>query len=154
VSNKYLFTAGSYGDAGVSNDFVIASAGVAEKESAFFRDLSNGGYEFKNIDIKPVVLMDFFIGSIEENSSITSISNFPNPVLSFTTIEFETSQSEELFLEVTDLNGKQVHYQNLGKRVPGKHLIKFETNQLPAGTYIYSIGNEKGKASKSMMVLK
>ena len=52
------------------------------------------------------------------------------------------------------MQGKKVHTQHLGKIKPGKHLIEFDASQLPSGTYNYAIGNENGKASKSMMVLK
>lgn len=153
VNKRYLVTAGSYGDGGETNDFVITSAGVPETNSAYFRDWSLGA-EFYYIELKPIIKLYFYSESIDEQSSITSISNFPNPVFTTTTIEYETSQSEEFSLEVIDINGRQVHTQSLGKRNPGKHLIEFDASKLPSGTYIYSIGNENGKASKSMMVLK
>lgn len=154
MNKKYLLTVGTYGNGGISNDLIVSSGGKAERNSAFFIDYDNGFINVDTLDIKPVVLMDFYIGSIDEESELKSISNFPNPVFSSTTIKFETSKIEEFILEVTDINGIQVHTQNLGIINPGKHLIEFDANTLPTGTYIYSIGNEKGKASKSMIVLK
>jgi len=152
-SNKtYLVAVGSYGGSS-NNDLVLKSDSFVEEGTAFIYDYDNSLY-WETLISKPLIALHFHYDEITENSSITSISNFPNPVSSFTTIEFKNSQSEDFELQITDLQGKKVHTQNLGKIKPGKHLIEFDASQLPSGTYIYSIGNENGKASKSMMVLK
>ena len=91
-SNKtYLVAVGSYGGSS-NNDLVLKSDSFVEEGTAFIYDYDNSLY-WETLISKPLIALHFHYDEITENSSITSISNFPNPVSSFTTIEFKNSQS-------------------------------------------------------------
>lgn len=50
-------------------------------------------------------------------------------------LDFIVNQTEELSLNITDLNGKSVHFEHLGNYVPGNYSNNVRLNELEQGIY-------------------
>ena len=80
--------------------------------------------------------------------------NYPNPVVSETTIPFALSESAMVKLEVFDSRGELVGTPvnaNLGR---GEHPINFDTRRLASGTYYYRLDVNGAVETKAMKVVR
>jgi len=86
--------------------------------------------------------------------------NYPNPLEAATgfktTVPFVTSAGGLATIHVVDIKGNAVLDQDEGIQGPGRHFFYITANDLPAGTYYYTIEFPKGVviASKTMLVVK
>ena len=74
---------------------------------------------------------------IKDNEPLFTI--YPNPVKNYLNILVGTTQSGQLHLEITDLNGKKVYEMNRANVEKGDHLIELKNLNLPASIYILSL---------------
>lgn len=83
---------------------------------------------------------------------IGSLTNFPNPFNSHTTI-FYTIPRTSTFVnfQVYDVTGKEVFEKVLGRQVAGEHRLYFGMI-LPSGEYYYTLTTDNFKATRKMMV--
>jgi hypothetical protein len=82
---------------------------------------------------------------------------FPNPIHDEFHIRFTANEDGPVFLTVYDLQGKSVRTEFLGKLQRGIHDIRLDLrntggNQLPAGSYIFSIVSGKESAAAKGVV--
>ncbi len=80
--------------------------------------------------------------------------NYPNPVNSITTIQYDVPADERVVLELVDMIGHRV--ATLADRVhrAGSYTVSFDTSQLASGTYLYRLKSSTGVMSKEMTVIK
>lgn len=93
---------------------------------------------------------------IEENAFVNGVKvgqNSPNPFSNITTVNYELEKSAAVSFAVYDLTGKKVAEQTEGNQVSGKHALKFNAEQLPAGVYYYSLLVDKNAARVMKMVV-
>lgn len=69
-------------------------------------------------------------------------------------IDFETLKEEHVSLNITDLNGKSLHFENLGKKSPGAFLEKIHLTDLETGIYNATLFIGNTPYSKKFMVSK
>lgn len=80
--------------------------------------------------------------------------NVPNPAVDMTRIDFELLSSQEVNIVVTDIMGKVVLSENLGKLPAGKQQYLLDVRGMSAGTHFYTIQTEQGAATQKMTVIK
>lgn len=82
---------------------------------------------------------------------LSEVSNQPNPFSGETLINIESKVNDRFQFEVFDMVGNRLHSENL-QISAGTNQFTFEAGNLPAGVYFYTIGNEKGKAARRMVI--
>lgn len=86
----------------------------------------------------------------EAGSPLSSVRNLPNPFGNQTVIEAYATQSGVFRFEVFDLLGNRLHHETVNL-YEGANQIVYDASQLPAGTYLYSIGNASGQSVRRMV---
>jgi len=69
---------------------------------------------------------------------------FPHPVKSIATIEFVTTQVQELAIEIYDLNGRRFFGQKVPKSKPGLQQISISKGSFPTGLYLLRVWGDNG----------
>ncbi len=91
--------------------------------------------------------------TISYESGIKLTQNYPNPFIDYTTIQYQTDETSPVRLEVFDVTGKLVFQKNLGQSVAlAANLYTFQRNDLPAGTYTYSIVSTNDRVTRKMTI--
>jgi beta-N-acetylhexosaminidase len=68
-----------------------------------------------------------------------SISVYPNPFNITTTIQIDMGKSGPVEIMIYNVLGQQVFYKQFQRIASGKHLIRFEANNLASGVYILRV---------------
>jgi len=99
--------------------------------------------------------MGFQVG-INENSlkSGSLYQNVPNPCNSTTEIQFTLSSSEQVSLDLYDVNGRSVQHILNGFTPAGNHQVNINTSSLDTGVYYYTLQTSSGKQTRKMIVVK
>ncbi|GEM_PF-2713603 len=91
---------------------------------------------------------------LEENSVVSLGQNYPNPAIGKTNIEFSIAASNFVTLKVTNLAGKEVASLINSELPAGKHLVQFDTDNLPNGIYFYRLDAGNNSATNKMIINK
>ena len=93
---------------------------------------------------------------IQENSkkSETLAQNIPNPCSSTTSIEFVLPASEQISLNLYDINGRMIQQLANGINAAGIHEVNINTSSLNAGVYYYALETNSGIITRKMVVVK
>lgn len=81
------------------------------------------------------------ISEFEKIQAPNNLSIYPNPTNGNVTIAFNSNDNETAVLNVMDINGRVVKYQDLGKVNTGEVTYSFDVAELPAGVYIVSVNS-------------
>lgn len=79
--------------------------------------------------------------------------NSPNPTSANTTITYELENSSMVSFNVYDVTGKVVASQVIGEQASGVHNINFNTENLAAGIYHYTLSVDNTTSSAMKMVV-
>lgn len=83
-----------------------------------------------------------------------SVVAYPNPATEDVQLSFSLKQSMSLSVGVTTINGEVVYSKQLQRYSDGTTTITVPVQQLPTGTYIYSIMNKDGALLNSGKLMK
>lgn len=83
--------------------------------------------------------------------TLTKLSAVPNPFTSSTSIKFETTKKQPIFLIIKNVLGKTV-FKKMYNSKKGKNSIPFYKNNLKSGMYFYSIQSNKELISKRFII--
>lgn len=85
------------------------------------------------------LILNTFTAGLNEQTTITDLSVYPNPTTDFINVGFNMNSGAEGYIELTDLSGKQVI--GLSKESMEKGLVekKINVSSLPAGNYMLQI---------------
>ena len=86
--------------------------------------------------------------------SFTLAQNYPNPVRSNTTIQFETPEARQVTISLFNLLGQEVRQLADGLYSPGTHSLTIQTADLPSGVYVYQLVSEDIRLSRTMTVVR
>jgi len=92
---------------------------------------------------EPAVLVKYYLNQ-----------NYPNPFNPETTIEYEIMNYVDVSLTVYDILGRIVKVPVNEKQKPGSYTVKFNTDNLSSGVYIYKIIAGEFTDSKKMLKIK
>lgn len=88
--------------------------------------------------------VEYVLGA-ETTNSITKINTYPNPTVDYVTVEYTAeSASAAAFLNITDVNGRNISTQSLGMMNAGVNKIQIDATDFASGTYNVSIKTDKG----------
>ncbi|MFT4576225.1 MAG: hypothetical protein ACI9SI_001144 [Polaribacter sp.] len=83
--------------------------------------------------------------------SLQKLATAPNPFYSSTTISFNATSKQPIFLVIKNILGKTV-YKKMHTTKIGKNEIFFNRDNLQAGIYIYAIRSRKEIVSKRFII--
>ncbi len=92
-------------------------------------------------------------GDTEAGNELVLRQNYPNPVSTLTTIEFNLPQTGPANLSVYDSQGKRVAVIADATLDAGVHQFDFKPINLPAGIYVYRLNTVSGSRSAKMIVV-
>ena len=105
-----------------------------------------------------ITVVECSTSGIAENSFVNGaklFQNMPNPTNGISTITYELEKNAQVALNVFDVTGKVVSTENVGSQNSGVHNVKFNSANLSAGVYYYSLTvNNVASASMKMVVIK
>jgi hypothetical protein len=113
-----------------------------------WRQLSHSGTNFDNWALDNIFVtcpqvtpkMNALNPKLDNFTGISSVSAYPNPTSSSTTINFTISSDENVKLEVYNSSGALVSILFDGKVEGGSsNAVEFDANSLPGGVYIYKL---------------
>ena len=81
-----------------------------------------------------------------------ALGNYPNPFNNNTTIAFEIPNDTYVSLKVYNLHGTEIAELAGKKYSQGKHTVEFDSANLSAGIYFYTIKANKFSASQKMII--
>ena len=91
---------------------------------------------------------------IDENTSLTAISIYPNPADAFLNVSFELSEQEDIIIEMTNTIGQIVYTKSIKENSVGRHALKIDTDIFSAGMYTLNIKTGKKDHVKKVAIMK
>lgn len=82
---------------------------------------------------------------------VARMYNRPNPTSGFTEIVIESMESGQFLLTVSDMLGRQLHYQPIDV-IAGTNQFNFDASHLAEGMYIYTLSDGQARTSQKMMI--
>ncbi len=79
---------------------------------------------------------------------------YPNPFNPSTTISFTVPEVSEVTLRIFDVSGREVASLLNGPVNAGEHVVEWNAEGLPSGTYFYSLTAPNYTATKKLLLLK
>ena len=73
--------------------------------------------------------------------------NYPNPFEFSSSFSFSIQESQDLTLQITDVNGRIIANKELGHHLTGSYNAPLPTENLSAGAYFYQLIGEKDKSA-------
>jgi hypothetical protein len=89
---------------------------------------------------------------IDEEEAGVMVKAYPNPAQDFTTIEYTLREGANVLVSITDLTGKIVYSNDLGKRDAGTSNIVINTTELNNGVYMYTLTINNKKVTRRIIV--
>ena len=83
-----------------------------------------------------------------------NVSIYPNPVSELLNIGFEVTKDSEVSLEMYNIQGQQVRFQQLGYTPRGYNTAEMGVSDLDAGLYIVTINTGNSQVAKKVRVVK
>tara|TARA_B110000285_G_scaffold4289_1_gene4564 strand:- start:2519 stop:4336 length:1818 start_codon:yes stop_codon:yes gene_type:complete len=133
TGQSYLVVVATYGDGGVSNDVVVATAGISSPQTSYYYDGTDATWYYSTAT--PMVRMNFNpnLASIEETTNNT-FEVYPNPASDVVNIKFNDATNAAI--SVLNLAGKEV----MTSTVNGTQ-TSFSTSSLTNGVYLIKVSN-------------
>jgi uncharacterized protein (DUF1501 family) len=92
--------------------------------------------------------------TVETGDSTIGISqNYPNPARGITTIDYYTTQNQQITIKIFDLQGRQVAVLKDELHASGNYKAIFNTQELPQGMYAYNILAANGDQKTLRMIV-
>ena len=120
---------------------------IAIDRDSAFSYASDTSYFFMNFD-----------NSIADSAAIPSEyclePNYPNPFNSITIIKFSLPRPSLVYIEIYDIEGREIGSPLHQEMPAGYHQIRWESNNLPSGIYFYRINAGDFSETRKMLLLK
>jgi len=87
-------------------------------------------------------------------NTFSLFQNYPNPFNPTTTIEYVIKNDAYVNLVVYDLLGREVRTLVNERQQPGEYDVKFHSDDLPSGLYLYKITAGDFTSIRKMMLIK
>ncbi len=91
---------------------------------------------------------------VDEESAGVKVKAYPNPAKEFTTIEYTLVNDANVSISMTDISGRVVYSNNLGKRDAGSNNIVVSTSEFNNGVYMYTLTVDSKKVTRRIIVNK
>jgi len=92
------------------------------------------------------------INELTDNAEISQ--NYPNPITGVTNIEFRLESPDRVSIVVYDVSGAKVATLTDAYYTIGKHVIRWDAGNMPAGFYFYTLQSSKSTLTKKALIVK
>jgi len=163
-ANKYIALSTNRATAGngtpAGNDIIdITSTGpinLAAGDSVEVAFALIGGdslADLQNSAVNAQTLYDNLLSSVNSlPSQFASISTYPNPANSTTSIDITTLEDMKADLSIYDINGRIISTIHSGELRAGQHHFVVDLKDFASGIYAYKLTTEKGSLSRRLVV--
>ncbi len=107
-------------------------------------------------NFSPFIMLDFNPSSgVSDNKSPVSFSlaqNFPNPFNGTSSFGYSLTEAGKASVSITDITGKVISATDLGTKAAGSYTHTFNSNDLTAGIYFYSLVVDSVTITRKMVV--
>lgn len=131
--------------------FVYASTVVPDSCIIFMRASGSTPSNYDYLWVDNLAFSGSVVGIEDNELLIKSLSVYPNPTGEIMTVSFESSEAENVNLELVDITGKVVLSKNLGL-IQGKRNESISLEGVSAGTYILKLNGTTITQSKTIIV--
>lgn len=145
----YLVTIAS--DMTGPNKVVIGTSGSSPDSTSFKRTYNN--WNFQSIYETPMVRLVVNPEGLEENVKRINMDVFPNPATFKAIVSFELNSEFSVKVFITDVTGKVVYTNDLGK-VNGSNKLEINTGTLANGIYTINIETNGYISTQKLVVRK
>ena len=147
----YLVMAGHYGGA---DDVWFCTAGTSPAQVSLIKYPNSNETFF--VTRTPMVRMGLsacVVGIDEQAIAGIEIQEpRPNPFSNSTILEFELIKSSNISYRLTDISGKMVRYEDMGRFPQGISTLQVDRQNVEAGIYTLDVITETGSISKKLVI--
>lgn len=118
------------------------------------------GFQHNANDMDVLFLDEMFLiesqvsGLNEISNNVTVSQNYPNPVENTTMFSYQLTQGTNVTVEVFDITGRLVMSMEQGYKAAGVHHVTIDAENLPNGSYFYTLTAGENNTTKKMVVVK
>ncbi|PHQ55932.1 MAG: hypothetical protein COC16_04250 [Lutibacter sp.] len=94
---------------------------------------------------------DSVINKNEPQTTLSSVSAYPNPFIIATKINFQSTKIQLIEFSVKNLLGKTVYFEPVNAKI-GYNTIPFNRTDLTEGMYIYTLQTKNEIISKRLVI--
>lgn len=151
--SSYLLVAGSYGDGGATDDFIVGTSGTSEPQTSYYFDMTDQTWYYTTST--PMVRLNLFreVG-LTEAEAFTSLNVYPNPAAHELQVDFSLKNQTPVSVNVKDMTGKTVYQAELGQKAAGSHELKLNTTSFANGMYVLSFTTTSGVSTQKLVIRK
>ncbi len=106
------------------------------------------------VHVIDAVLLPATTGIQDKIVEVEGVSVYPNPAREFVNIRYNIVNESNVTLEMYDMTGKQVGYQNEGNTYEGEYTTEFPVNTLESGMYLLIINTGNSQIANKVRVVK
>ncbi len=107
-------------------------------------------------NVSPFIQLDFNqiegVKNYNSRSTFQLAQNFPNPFNGNSTFGYSLTEAGKASVSITDITGKIISTTDLGTKAAGSYTHTFNSNDLTAGIYFYSLTIDGVSVTKKMVV--
>ena len=142
----YLPVVGSF-DGGL----VVSGAGSAPDQTVFLFDYASGDWFFVRTTAMVRMNFDPIVSTAEIEASLGNLNIYPNPTTENATIDFELVNDTDVEIVVTDLSGKVMTAQHLGRLNGGQQTTTVDASSFANGIYFVTIKTDNTKTTQKFI---
>lgn len=78
-------------------------------------------------------------GIAEDLTAVSFFEAFPNPAAGTLNLAFRLEESADVNVRISDINGREIQRNAIGRLNTGAQIVQMDVNALPAGLYFYTV---------------
>ena len=106
------------------------------------------------VHVIDAVLLPATTGIQDKIVEVEGVTIYPNPAREYVNIRYNIVNESNVTLEMYDMTGKQVGYQNQGNTYKGEYTTEFPVNTLESGMYLLIIKTGNSQIANKVRVVK
>lgn len=89
-----------------------------------------------------------------DEKTLYELKNLPNPATNYTIISYHLPERSDIEISMVDVNGQLIQNQLNEAQPAGKHQLQWNTSNLPAGVYFYTLKTNNALNTQKCVILK
>ncbi|MFO7669464.1 MAG: fasciclin domain-containing protein, partial [Bacteroidales bacterium] len=106
------------------------------------------------VHVIDAVLLPVTTGIQDKIVEVEGVSVYPNPANEYVNVSYKILNESNVTLEMYDMTGKQVGYENQGYTYEGEYTTEFPVNTLQSGMYLLIINTGNSQIANKVRVVK
>ena len=106
------------------------------------------------VHVIDAVITSTTTGIEDRVAEASDVSIFPNPANSFVNVRFEVTQPANITIELYDMIGQQVGYQDQGYTIEGNYTVEFPVSEVDPGMYIIIVNTGNVQIANKIKIVK